>query len=138
VYEAWDKRDEVEMHMTMCRLTDSSGRLTAPRPDRQGPPGVPEEGQIPNCSHSTLLLILRLLKNLSILKDLYKANYIKMSLQPPSLAMRSKSPSRGSTKAVILVNTAWDLYAMMYAHNARLEGLLEAPGSGLCLWNCPR
>jgi hypothetical protein len=63
-----------------------------------------------------------------------------MSLQPPSLAVRSQSQSRsgGSTKAVILVCTLLRVSIVSTTHNNRLADLPEAPGSGLCLWTCPR
>ena len=62
---------------------------------------------------------------------------VKMSLQAPSLSLRSKSPSRnsGSTKAVILVLTFQTPNKRMHAHNCRSEGRPAAQGSGLCLWN---
>lgn len=63
---------------------------------------------------------------------------VNMSLQPPSLAVRSKSASGGSTKAVILVNIPPNLPRTMHADDCRSVDHLAEPDSGLCLWNCPR
>lgn len=101
------------------------------------------QGQIRNCSSTTLLLPLPSVQTLPPLtRSLRTREDVEMSLQPPSLAMRSKSPSGGSTKAVILVHAApapaMHVPAVSYAHTARSEALLAEPGSGRCPWSCPR
>jgi hypothetical protein len=100
------------------------------------------EGQIRNCSPHTPKLPSTRSQSARIPLTSHIPKTAIMSLQPPSLAVRSKSPSRagGATKAVILVCTFQGLYTKyeMLTRNARSADPLAARGSGLCLWICPR